>query len=407
MSSISIPDLEKQTPAGDGFYAPPDPMPLGVHGDPIYIRALDNPLVELTGGQNWLVRYLSDDAHGHRVATTGIIALPRPSEHPLPDGGYPLVSWAHGTVGVANRVAPSRDRGDTGASPMNAYPGTLLNHFLSQGWAVAMSDYEALGTGTAEHLHPYLLGTSEAHGVLDIVLAARRLFPDLISDRYAIVGHSQGGQAALFAASHAPARVAGLTAVCAIAPANHLLGLVRVGALFPAADPGHAFTPLFLAGAIGGNRDIDPEQVLAPEVFRDHWPQAWQLSRAELSEPDSWGGIPGNAQFRGDYLNAPNQHQVWFNDQLANMNPDVALTVPVRIAQAADDERIHAAPAFPLKGTDELVKELDSTNPANKVEYERYPKGVVAPDPVLGIHFGTINHDIANLTRWLKPLLEP
>ncbi|MFD3650763.1 hypothetical protein ACFWUT_13330 [Streptomyces cyaneofuscatus] len=33
-------------------------------------------------------------------------------------------------------------------------------------------------------------------GVLQIVTAARRLFPGEIRERFAIVGHSQGGQAA-------------------------------------------------------------------------------------------------------------------------------------------------------------------------------------------------------------------
>ncbi|MFF2720221.1 hypothetical protein [Streptomyces sp. NPDC058011] len=72
-----------------------------------------------------------------------------------------------------------------------------------------MTDYEALGTGTAQHLHPYLCGRSEAMGVLDIVTTARRLFPGEIGKRFAIVGHSQGGQAALFAAHHAPGRSQG------------------------------------------------------------------------------------------------------------------------------------------------------------------------------------------------------
>jgi hypothetical protein len=269
MNAISIPDLEKNTPTGDAFYLPPDPMPEGTYGDLIYLRPLDNPTVAVTGGENWLVRYLSQDASDNpvTVATSGIIVLPDRQAHPVPAGGYPLVSWAHGTVGVANVCAPSRDRGDTGASPMNAYPHTLLGHFLDQGWAVAMTDYEALGTGTADRLHPYLLGKSEAHAVLDIVVAARRLFEGIIGDRFAIVGHSQGGQAALFAAHHAPDRVVGLVAVAAIAPANHLFPLVQLGAADENENEGFAFTPLFLAGAIGGDPLIDPEQVLSPIAY--------------------------------------------------------------------------------------------------------------------------------------------
>ncbi|WP_406290544.1 hypothetical protein [Embleya sp. NBC_00896] len=144
-------DPVENGPAGDAFYIPPSPLPEGVPGDPIHVRKLDNTAAALEAGENWLVLHRSQDVRGNEVATSGIIVLPDRNEHPVPQDGYPLVSWAHGTVGVANFVAPSRDRGDTGASPMNASPHGMLNSFLRRGWAVAMTDYEALGTGTEDH----------------------------------------------------------------------------------------------------------------------------------------------------------------------------------------------------------------------------------------------------------------
>jgi pimeloyl-ACP methyl ester carboxylesterase len=289
---------------------------------------------------------------------------------------------------------------------MNAYPQGLLNCFLRLGWAVAMTDYEGLGTGGGRH--PYLLGESEAHGVLDIVRAARHLFGPSVSDRFAIVGHSQGGQAALFSAHHAgqwtpELRLCG---VAALAPANHPLALVQAGAAVATKGPGFAFTPLFLAGAIGGDPTIDAGAVLSEKAYRDNWPQVDQRCRAGLSADDSWGGLMGVEQFSAAYLLTPNPDQQKFNRQLQAMNPDVAIGVPVRVTQAADDERVWANPA-PLPGTDALVTELNQTNgPAgNTVVYQRYDKGVVAPDPVLGIHFATINYDTRALTDWLSPLL--
>jgi pimeloyl-ACP methyl ester carboxylesterase len=289
---------------------------------------------------------------------------------------------------------------------MNVYPQALLNQFLRRGWAVAMTDYE--GLGTTDRTHPYLLGESEARGVLDIVRAARHVFGRRISNRFAIVGHSQGGQAALFAAHHAAAwtpelRLAG---VAAIAPANHVLGLVQAGAGLTAKLPGFAFTPLFLSGAIAADPGISPADVLSDKAYRDDWPQVEQRCRAGLSESDSWGGLQGNEQFKPGYLNAPNDDQQRFNQQLRDMNPNVTLTVPVRITQAADDERVYANPA-PLLGTDALVAELDQTNGVggNAVMYQRYAAGVVPPDPGLGIHFGTINHDTPALVGWLSQRL--
>jgi hypothetical protein len=123
----------------------------------------------LTEGNNWLVLYQSQDVHGNAIATSGIIALP---QTPPPAGGYPVISRAHGTVGVADLCAPSRDQPDSLAHPMNAYPQTLLNALLQNGYAVAMTDYE--GLGTTDRTHPYLLGQSEAYGVLDIVRAGQR-----------------------------------------------------------------------------------------------------------------------------------------------------------------------------------------------------------------------------------------
>ena len=369
------------------------------------------------GGEKWLVLYRSETAGTEPTpaATSGIIVLPDRSKHPVPNDGYPLISWCHGTVGVANRVAPSRDGGNTGASPMNAYPKKLLSRFLDEGWAVAMTDYEALGTGTDDKLHPYMLGQSEARAALDIVLAARHLFGDEISDQFALVGHSQGGQAALFAAANAPGRVEELVAVAAIAPANHPLDVVQAGVLNVfAPDEGYAFTPLFLAGAIGGSiadaatdetiKIIDPEQVLSVEAYK-LWPQVWTKSRAELSERTSFGGLKGNEQFlTGPRIN-PNDDQAEFNRQLEKMNPDLDISVPVRITQAIADQRVKyelpTIPGRPTRGTKVLIEELQAHD-TNNITTEIYGTDKVSDEEKpLGAHFTTINVDTDALIAWL------
>lgn len=406
-------DPPENAPEGDGFYTPPDSLPEVPMGDRIYVRRLNDPVVALENGRNWLVLYLSEDAHGTPIAVSGIIALPK---EPPAEGGYPLITWAHGTVGAANTCAPSRDHEGAGAHPMNRYPHTLLNHFLDQGWAVAMTDYQGLGVDGP--LHPYLLGASEAHGVLDIVHTTRRLFPGQISERYAIVGHSQGGQAALFAAHHAPGRTEGLVGVAAIAPASHTFEVVQAGALWPFPSPGYAFTPLFLCGAIGGDPEIRPEQVLSVNALQ-YRPHVNDRCRAGLSEDDSWGNeVTGNNQFKIDYLVSPNPDQNKFNTQLRKMNPDLVITVPIRIAQAADDKRVPAETVMEIPGrddpivipgTNELVAKLRATNrdAVPELLYQFYEaKEVPTPDPdELGVHFATINHDLRALTAWLKPLL--
>ena len=415
-TSETIENPPDNAPPGDEFYDPPELGTDGRRGDPIYQRPLpsDHPAA-LADGRNWLVLYRSQDAAGQAVATSGIIVLPKTAP---PAGGFPVVSWAHGTVGVADGCAPSRDTPGSQAHPMNRYPHTLLNEFLRRGWAVVMTDYE--GLGVTDRRHPYLLGASEAAGVLDIVRTARHLFGERVSNLFAIVGHSQGGQAALFAAAHAPAWTEEfnpeliMVAVAAIAPANHLLGVVRAGSLVNVASEGFAFTPLLLCGAMAGaaaeNKTIDPRQVLSDVAYPKYWDQVDERCRAGLSLSDSWGGLRGNQQFRGTYFALPNAHQQRFNDQVRAMNPDVVLTVPARISQAADDDRVrayHPPPNDELNGTDTLVEELREINGESAVEYQRYPAGYVTPDPELGVHFATINYDLPVLINWLHPFLNP
>jgi hypothetical protein len=54
----------------------------------------------------------------------------------------------------------------------------------------------------------------------------------------------------------------------------------------------------------------------------------------------------------------PNDDQRRFDAQLDAMNAAVSLTVPARITQATDDQRVRANPPAPRQGTDQLVTEL-------------------------------------------------
>ena len=133
-----------------------------------------------------------------------------------PKGGWPVVSWAHGTSGIADSCAPSRDP----KGPYTFYAATQFSAWLKAGYAIANTDYEGLGT---PGVHPYLVGRSEGRGVVDIVRASRQL-DGRLARRYVIAGHSQGGHAALFAAGLGPkwAPELRLRGVAAYAPASHL-----------------------------------------------------------------------------------------------------------------------------------------------------------------------------------------
>jgi acetyl esterase/lipase len=166
------------------------------------------------GARAYRILYWSTDLDGTPVEVSGVVIAPRGS----PPGGRPVVAWAHPTTGVVSRCAPSLAR---------VFFASIqgLRAMLDRGYVVAASDYPGLGT---PEVHPYLVGTSEAHAVLDSVRAARAI-PEAAADaRFAVWGHSQGGQAALFtgieAARYAPELK--LVGVAAAAPATDLGALM-------------------------------------------------------------------------------------------------------------------------------------------------------------------------------------
>jgi fermentation-respiration switch protein FrsA (DUF1100 family) len=109
----------------------------------------------------------------------------------VPDGkqprdGFPVLSWAHGTNGMADKCAPSIEADE-------AAPET--NALLDQGWVITATDYEGEGT---PGLHPYIAGGNAARNTVDIVRAARKLEAANASKDYVVWGHSQGGHTAMF-----------------------------------------------------------------------------------------------------------------------------------------------------------------------------------------------------------------
>jgi len=138
----------------------------------------------------------------------------------------------------------------------------------------------------------------------------------------------------------------------------------------------------------------------------------WRSSAStrEPRSPPGWhrrllGRAPGQPAVCGRISGHPERASAEVRPATGSDESAVTITVPVRVTQAADDERVYANPA-PLPGTDTLIREINAANIAtgNTVTYQRYPAGTVPPDPVLGIHFATINYDTPALLNWLEPL---
>jgi pimeloyl-ACP methyl ester carboxylesterase len=195
------------------FYSTPSSIPSNAPGTILRFETMNAPFPE---SQAWRVLYTSTGINGETIAVSGMVFAPA---GPIPPGGRPVVSWAHPTTGIEDPCAPSRS-----PKPYDDVQG--LADFLNLGWVVVATDYQGLGT---DGMHPYLVGASEAQGTIDIVRAARNLNETGASSNYFVFGHSQGGQAALFAGQMAStyAPELQLLGVAAAAPAGLLVPLFQ------------------------------------------------------------------------------------------------------------------------------------------------------------------------------------
>ncbi|OZC81554.1 hypothetical protein CH274_10890 [Rhodococcus sp. 06-418-5] len=134
-----------------------------------------------------------------------------------PEGGWPVISYAHGTTGIEQECAPSRSASLLGAS-------ALVQGYTTAGFAVAITDYEGLGHPGN---HAYLDNITAGYDVIDAVRALRTVFPD-VGTQWAAFGGSQGGGAAWaaneLADSYAPEL--DLVGAVALAPGANMVGLV-------------------------------------------------------------------------------------------------------------------------------------------------------------------------------------
>jgi len=142
------------------------------------------------------------------TAVSGVLFLPAGAP---PTGGWPLMAWTHGTVGIADICAPSWN----GRQDQDR---VHLEFWLNNGYALVASDYQGLGTpGT----HPYLATRPEAYSNLDIIRAVQSSdFP--VSRKVVLFGQSQGAGAAVATAAYAKA----------YAPDVNIIGAVATGVPF-------------------------------------------------------------------------------------------------------------------------------------------------------------------------------
>src|SRR4051812_24929517 len=278
----------KHGPAGARFYTPPAELPKGSHGTPIWARRLTGPAVLKGAASNRLVLYRSTRTNGKPTAVSGTVALPKGK---APKGGWPVITWAHGTTGAGDACPPTR------ADVLHGYERPLLQRWLKAGYAIARTDYEGLGTPGG---HPYLIGVSEGRSVLDMVRAARKL-DRRIGKRVVISGHSQGGHAALWAAALAKRWTPELTVrgTAAFAPASHIGDQAQLARAVTTPSGLSGIAALIFRGADTADPGLGVPGLLTPAALA-LYPRTLTECLTDLDKPGSFGGLAPSQIARPD-----------------------------------------------------------------------------------------------------------
>ncbi|QIS09542.1 lipase [Nocardia arthritidis] len=293
--------------------------------------------------------YWTQTSDGRPALSTGAIFVPAGTP---PAGGWPVVSWEHGTVGVADECAPS-------VAGRSGRDMAYLATWMKQGYAVVATDYIGLGT---PGVHTYLDGRAEAHAGIDMVRAARAVEPALAA-KWVAIGQSQGGGAAVFTASLATKYAPELDYRGAVAtgPASNVVeAAMLIGPRTPPIPSAHitAYATYVMNGLQASRPDFDLDSYLTP-VGRELVTAAQTECFTTLA--DRIGGVTVNQLFsrplsEGDFAT------------VAHSVMDVPLTGydrPLFIGQGTNDTDVLA----PL--TTKLVADLTANGVRPEVHF--YP----------------------------------
>jgi hypothetical protein len=271
------------------------------------------------------ILYSSTDARWRSgiIPVSGTLYLPKRA---APQGGWPLVAWAHGTLGVSDRCAPSWSR-------HRPRDGEYINNWLEQGFAVVATDYQGLG---GPGPHPYLNWEAEGRSVLDAARAALGQSNGQIANTIIITGQSQGSGASLGATRLAPSYAPDLNIKASIAT-----GIISA---FPPADKTPSseqsfarsvppqLTILMMIGGALGDDAIKPDD-LVTEVGKPMLQAAREGCNAELAQV-----VRSNGLTLANSLKDPE-----IADRLSaiiDMSP-VRMPVPVFLATGLADKSIY------------------------------------------------------------------
>ncbi|MDC4538742.1 alpha/beta hydrolase [Acinetobacter baumannii] len=189
-----------------------------------------------------VMTYNMTNVQGKTATATAMVLFPKATQ---PKDGYRVVVWEHGTVGVGDGCAPSKNA-------INPRFKILAETLLAAGYVIVAPDYEGLGT---PGVHPYLNLSSEAKSALAAVKAVKEHYGAQLKGDWMSIGQSQGGHASLGTAEFANTDASYKGAVAG-APASSLGTIIQIY-IDPEMNQDSNFAVSKLDQAIRARRQID------------------------------------------------------------------------------------------------------------------------------------------------------
>ena len=293
------------------------------------------------------IMYQSETLNGSKVPVSAYILWPYLPRR-MPDG-YPVVAWAHPTTGNFPECGPSHVR--------DLWYHWIAPHTLvQQGYVVVATDYQGLGVGKDAKgkpiLHPYFSNPSQANDVIYAVQAAQAAFKSL-SERFVVVGHSQGGGVAWGAAQRQARKpVRGYLGAVAGSPLTNIIRQIDEASSI-------AFlAALLTTGFQSVYPDFDIGSILTAEGI-----QRYNLA-AELQGCDSVLStlLSSTDLYQPDWQHLPRVEA--YQNLTGNGGRNFA--GPLLVVQGVAD------PIVPVTVTDEAVNDTCKLFPDHSLEYQRY-----------------------------------